>query len=101
MPRFLRDGWEPQIHRQHSTAKPIYTYPVQLTLTPEQEAQLSRIAAQSGRGIDDLAHEALNLYLAQQQQLKGEATLLFDEADALFGKRSDVKDSHDRYTDQK
>jgi hypothetical protein len=25
------------------------------------------------------------------------AVLLFDEADALFGKRSDVKDSHDRY----
>jgi hypothetical protein len=25
------------------------------------------------------------------------AMLLFDEADALFGKRSDVKDSHDRY----
>src|SRR6185295_8956693 len=27
----------------------------------------------------------------------GTAILLFDEADALFGKRSDVKDSHDRY----
>jgi AAA+ superfamily predicted ATPase len=27
----------------------------------------------------------------------GGAILLFDEADALFGKRSDVKDSHDRY----
>ena len=25
------------------------------------------------------------------------AALLFDEADALFGKRSEVKDSHDRY----
>jgi len=25
------------------------------------------------------------------------AVLLFDEADALFGKRSDIKDSHDRY----
>ena len=25
------------------------------------------------------------------------AILLFDEADSLFGKRSDVKDSHDRY----
>jgi SpoVK/Ycf46/Vps4 family AAA+-type ATPase len=25
------------------------------------------------------------------------AVLLFDEADALFGKRSDVSDSHDRY----
>ena len=28
---------------------------------------------------------------------EGEAVLLFDEADALFGKRSEVKDSHDRY----
>jgi len=27
------------------------------------------------------------------------AVLLFDEADALFGKRSEVKDSHDRYAD--
>jgi SpoVK/Ycf46/Vps4 family AAA+-type ATPase len=25
------------------------------------------------------------------------AVLYFDEADALFGKRSEVKDSHDRY----
>ncbi len=28
---------------------------------------------------------------------EGSVVLLFDEADALFGKRSDVKDSHDRY----
>jgi len=28
---------------------------------------------------------------------EGSAILLFDEADALFGKRSEVKDSHDRY----
>jgi SpoVK/Ycf46/Vps4 family AAA+-type ATPase len=28
----------------------------------------------------------------------GGGILLFDEADALFGKRSDVKDSHDRYS---
>jgi ATP-dependent 26S proteasome regulatory subunit len=28
---------------------------------------------------------------------QGGAVLLFDEADALFGKRSDVRDSHDRY----
>ena len=27
-----------------------------------------------------------------------DAVLLFDEADALFGKRSDVKDAHDRYS---
>jgi hypothetical protein len=28
---------------------------------------------------------------------EGGAVILFDEADALFGKRSEVKDSHDRY----
>lgn len=28
---------------------------------------------------------------------KTDAVLFFDEADALFGKRSEVKDSHDRY----
>src|SRR5262249_32064103 len=28
---------------------------------------------------------------------QGGAILLFDEADALFGKRAEVKDSHDRY----
>ena len=28
---------------------------------------------------------------------RGDAILFFDEADALFGKRSDVKDAHDRY----
>jgi predicted nucleic acid-binding protein len=28
---------------------------------------------------------------------EGGAVLLFDEADALFGRRTDVKDSHDRY----
>ena len=28
---------------------------------------------------------------------KAGAVLLFDEADALFGKRTEVKDAHDRY----
>ena len=26
--------------------------------------------------------------------------LFFDEADALFGKRTDVRDAHDRYANQ-
>ena len=69
---------------------------MQITLTPEHEAQLSRLAARTGRSLEDLVHEAIHLYVAA----KGEATLLFDEADALFGKRSEVKDSHDRYTNQ-
>ena len=28
---------------------------------------------------------------------RGNAVLFFDEADALFGKRTDVKDAHDRF----
>ena len=38
---------------------------------------------------------ASNLSLPAAEE--GGAILLFDEADALFGKRSEVKDSHDRY----
>src|SRR6185369_12429088 len=32
-----------------------------------------------------------------RQAQSSNAILLFDEADALFGKRSEVKDAHDRY----
>ena len=38
-----------------------------------------------------------NLRRVFQAAEDGGAILLFDEADALFGKRSEVKDSHDRY----
>jgi hypothetical protein len=38
-----------------------------------------------------------NLARAFDAAEEGGAVLLFDEADALFGKRSEVKDSHDRY----
>jgi SpoVK/Ycf46/Vps4 family AAA+-type ATPase len=40
----------------------------------------------------------LNLLFARAEQK--DWILLFDEADALFGKRTDVKDSHDRYANQ-
>src|SRR5204863_372535 len=42
--------------------------------------------------IAHIAHEAL-----RDGAEDGGAVLCFDEADALFGKRSEVKDSHDRY----
>ncbi|MFF4346176.1 ATP-binding protein [Streptomyces sp. NPDC001530] len=38
-----------------------------------------------------------NVRLVFDQMEAGGALLLFDEADALFGKRTEVKDSHDRY----
>jgi SpoVK/Ycf46/Vps4 family AAA+-type ATPase len=38
-----------------------------------------------------------NLDRIFQEAQTSDAILLFDEADALFGKRSEVKDAHDRY----
>lgn len=35
-------------------------------LTAEQEAQLSRMAAQAGRAVEDLAREAVDRYLADE-----------------------------------
>jgi SpoVK/Ycf46/Vps4 family AAA+-type ATPase len=40
----------------------------------------------------------LNSILAKAESM--DWILFFDEADALFGKRTDVKDSHDRYANQ-
>ncbi|MCR0982752.1 ATP-binding protein [Roseomonas pecuniae] len=41
-----------------------------------------------------------NLRAAFEAAEASGAVLLFDEADALFGRRSEVKDSHDRYANQ-
>src|SRR5690606_34764024 len=38
-----------------------------------------------------------NLDSIFQEAQRAGAVLLFDEADALFGRRSEVKDAHDRY----
>jgi predicted transcriptional regulator len=35
-------------------------------LSTEQEAQLSQIAAQAGRDVDDLAREAVDRFLAEE-----------------------------------
>lgn len=41
-----------------------------------------------------------NLRDALQAAAADHAVLFFDEADSLFGRRTDVKDSHDRYANQ-
>jgi SpoVK/Ycf46/Vps4 family AAA+-type ATPase len=38
-----------------------------------------------------------NLSTILREADTGNSTFLFDEADALFGKRSEVKNAHDRY----
>lgn len=53
----------------------------------DQAALFSKYIGESEKNLDRLLAAA---------EASG-AILLFDEADALFGKRTDVKDSHDRY----
>ena len=42
-----------------------------------------------------------NLIRTFEEAERANGVLLFDEADALFGKRSEVKDGHDRYANMK
>jgi SpoVK/Ycf46/Vps4 family AAA+-type ATPase len=53
----------------------------------ELSALVSRYAKETERNLDKLFQHAE----------ANEVILFFDEADALFGKRSEVRDSHDRY----
>jgi predicted transcriptional regulator len=39
-------------------------------LTAEQEARLSEIAVQAGRGVEDLAREAVDLFLADDARFR-------------------------------
>ena len=48
---------------------------------------VSKYIGETEKNLDRVFHEALS----------SNAIIFFDEADALFGKRSEVKDAHDRY----
>jgi SpoVK/Ycf46/Vps4 family AAA+-type ATPase len=69
------------------------------TLAQQLKRPLQRIdlAAVAGKYIGETEK---NLSIVLQRAQAAGAILLFDEADALFGKRTAVKDSHDRYANQ-
>jgi len=50
-------------------------------LTAEQEAQLTQIAAQSGRGVEDLAREAVDRYLVEETNFRAAVQEGIDAAD--------------------
>jgi predicted transcriptional regulator len=50
-------------------------------LTAEQEAQLARIAEQSGRAVDELAREAVDRYLAEDAHFRAAVLQGLAEAD--------------------
>src|SRR5204863_10068020 len=52
------------------------------------------LSAVASKYIGETAKNLRRLFDAAED---GGAILFFDEADALFGKRSEVKDAHDRY----
>jgi SpoVK/Ycf46/Vps4 family AAA+-type ATPase len=81
-----------------------------LFLGPDFEAQAAAAAALANRLDVALYRVDLSMVVSEyigetEKRLReafdaaeqGGALLLFDEADALFGKRSEVRDSHDRY----
>jgi len=61
---------------------------------PLQRLKLPRLFSKSGEELE----KAIDAVFEKARE--AEAVLFFDEADALFGKRSKVKDSHDRYANQ-
>jgi SpoVK/Ycf46/Vps4 family AAA+-type ATPase len=67
-----------------------------LAIARELDAQVLRIDL--SRVVSKYIGETeKNLAAVFTEAERSGAVLLFDEADALFGKRSDVRDSHDRY----
>lgn len=50
-------------------------------LKPEQEAQLSQIADQTGRSTEELAREAVDRYLAEEAQFRTVVQQGIDAAD--------------------
>jgi predicted transcriptional regulator len=50
-------------------------------LSDEQEAELARIAGQTGRSADELAREAMDRYLAEETRLRAGVQAGLDAAD--------------------
>ena len=89
----------------------LITQPTMLSFSGMPKAYLERaareVAGKLGRPLMRLdLSRMLGKYIGEteknlDQLLRaaeaGGAVLLFDEADALFGRRTDVKDAHDRY----
>jgi hypothetical protein len=67
--------------------------------TPHQRAQVARaLSVQLGAVVSKYIGETeKNLSRIFSRANQSGSILFFDEADALFGKRTEVKDAHDRY----
>lgn len=68
---------------------------------PDRLEQARAIAAERGKELRVVSkwigETEKNLSRLLDEAERSDVILFFDEADALFGKRTEVKDSHDRY----
>jgi hypothetical protein len=79
-------------HGDRHTGKTLAAYQIAQALgKPVYRVDLSRVVSKY------IGETEKNLDAAFGQAKEAGAVLLIDEADALFGKRSEVKDAHDRY----
>ncbi len=92
----LQPGYTPSYHLMlnHTdagvnlqTAKWLAAHQQQHLCRVSLSGLVSKHAGETERNLDKVFYKATNNNLV----------LLFDEADALFGKRTDVKDAHDKY----
>jgi SpoVK/Ycf46/Vps4 family AAA+-type ATPase len=113
----LPDGTRAQLHRMAAAIRPGLT-----ASSAQPSGTMLLFSGPSGAGktlaAQALAHElgrplfrvdlqqVTNKYIGETEKnlsavfesaMTSNAILFFDEADALFGKRTEVKDSHDRY----
>ena len=98
--------------RSHSTFSPTTRAPgTRILVVAETSAQRGRLARGVATELNRALHrvdlgQIVGKYIGEtEKNLRSlftsaearEGILFFDEADALFGKRTNVKDSHDRY----
>lgn len=91
----LRDGYQALFYGPEGTGKSLTASILANELGMEvYKIDLSQVISKY------IGETEKNLNLLFDQAEKKGWILFFDEADALFGKRTDVKDSHDRYANQ-
>jgi hypothetical protein len=105
-----RTAWQwSKRYRVWEAARKVFVYPDNWA-QPELRSPLAAFGALAAQLDRSLFHVDLNLVVSKfigeteknldkvfRDAARSGAVLLFDEADALFGKRTGVKDSHDRY----
>ena len=89
-------GYHPGVHLMLNHTDANVNLQTAQWLAAQQQQNLYRVSL-SGVVSDYIGETEKNLDKVFYKAANNNLVLLFDEADALFGKRTDVKDAHDKY----